>query len=181
MKQREWSIQYRPPEVPEALLREGYPPLLAAVLAARGMTDPEAADAFLNIGPEALCDPTGLRGMDDAVGRIREAMAKGERVAVYGDYDVDGITSTCLLTDYLRRQGVDCVPYIPDRIQEGYGVNGDAVRMLAERGVKLIITVDCGITAIDEAELARSARWTARTSVCCPCTPTSPRSARWRT
>ena len=156
MKQREWSIQYRPPEVPEALLREGYPPLLAAVLAARGLSDPEAADAFLNIGPEALCDPTGLRGMDDAVRRIREAMEKGERVAVYGDYDVDGITSTCLLTDYLRRQGVDCVPYIPDRIQEGYGVNGDAVRMLAERGVKLIITVDCGITAIDEAELARS-------------------------
>ena len=156
MKQREWSIQYRPPEVPEALLREGYPPLLAAVLAARGMRELEAADAFLNIGPEALCDPTGLRGMDDAVARIREAMAKGERVAVYGDYDVDGITSTCLLTDYLRRQGVDCIPYIPDRIQEGYGVNGDAVRMLAERGVKLIITVDCGITAIDEAELARS-------------------------
>ena len=156
MKQREWSIQYRPPEVPEALLREGYPPLLAAVLAARGMTDPAAADAFLNIGPEALCDPTGLRGMDDAVRRIREAMERRERVAVYGDYDVDGITSTCLLTDYLRQQGVDCIPYIPDRIQEGYGVNGDAVRMLAERGVKLIITVDCGITAIDEAELARS-------------------------
>ena len=156
MKQREWSIQYRPPEVPEALLREGYPPLLAAVLAARGLSDPEAADAFLNIGAASLCDPTGLRGMDDAVRRIREAMEKGERVAVYGDYDVDGIPSTCLLPDYLRRQGVDCVPYIPDRIQEGYGVNGDAVRMLAERGVKLIITVDCGITAIDEAELARS-------------------------
>lgn len=156
MKQREWSIQYRPPEVPEALLREGYPPLLAAVLAARGMRDPEAADAFLNIGPEALCDPTGLRGMDKAVQRIREAMEKGERIAVYGDYDVDGITSTCLLTDYLRRQGVDCVPYIPDRIREGYGVNADAVRALAGRGVKLIITVDCGITAIDEAELARS-------------------------
>ncbi len=156
MKQREWSIQYRPPEIPEALLREGYPPLLAAVLAARGMRDPEAADAFLNIGAEALCDPSGLRGMDKAVARIRAAMEQHERVAVYGDYDVDGITSTCLLTDYLRRQGVDCVPYIPDRIREGYGVNGDAVRALAGRGVTLIITVDCGITAIEEAALARS-------------------------
>ncbi|MBQ3261970.1 MAG: single-stranded-DNA-specific exonuclease RecJ [Oscillospiraceae bacterium] len=156
MKQREWSIQYRPPEIPEALLREGYPPLLAAILAARGLTDPEAADTFLNIGPEALYDPMGLRGMDKAVQRIREAMQQGERVAVYGDYDVDGITSTCLLTDYLRRQGVDCVPYIPDRIREGYGVNADAVRSLAGRGVKLIITVDCGITAIDEAAIARS-------------------------
>ena len=86
MKQREWSIQYRPPEIPEALLREGYPPLLAAILAARGLTDPEAADTFLNIGPEALYDPMGLRGMDKAVQRIREAMQQGERVAVYGRF-----------------------------------------------------------------------------------------------
>ena len=156
MNQREWSIQYRPPVIPEALLREGYPPLLAAVLAARGLTEPEAADAFLNIGPEALCDPMQLRGMDKAVQRIRAAMERQERVAVYGDYDVDGITSTCLLTDYLRRQGVDCIPYFPDRIREGYGVNREAVKALAGRGVRLIITVDCGITAIEEAEIARS-------------------------
>ncbi len=156
MKQRDWNIPYAPPEIPAALAREGYPPLLAAVLAARGIDTPEAADAFLNIGPEALHDPMTLRGMAQAAERLNAAIAGGEPVAVFGDYDVDGITSTCLLTDYLRSRGLECTPYIPDRIREGYGVNGDAVRALAARGVKLIVTVDCGITAIAEAELART-------------------------
>ena len=156
MKQRDWNISYAQPEIPAALAREGYPPLLAAVLTARGIDTPDKADAFLNIGPEALYDPMALRGMDRAVERLRAAIARAEPVAVFGDYDVDGITSTCLLTDYLRSRGLECTPYIPDRILEGYGVNGDAVRALAARGVKLIVTVDCGITAIAEAELARS-------------------------
>ena len=156
MKQREWKIPYTPPEIPAALALEGYPPLLAAVLAARGMDTPEQADAFLNIGPEALYDPMALRDMDKAVSRIRAAMEADEPVAVFGDYDVDGITSTCLLTDYLRRRGLRCTPYIPDRIREGYGVNAQAVQALADKGVKLIITVDCGITAIQEAALART-------------------------
>ena len=155
MKQRDWKIPYTPPEIPAALALEGYPPLLAAILASRGMAEPQRADAFLNIGPEALHDPMALRDMDRAVARIRAAMERGEHVAVFGDYDVDGITSTCLLTDYLRRQGVRCTPYIPDRIREGYGVNAEAVRALAEKGVTLIVTVDCGITALQETEFAR--------------------------
>ncbi len=155
MNQRIWKTPYEPPVVPAALLHAGYPPLLAAVLAARGMTTPTEADAFLHIGPEALHDPFALRGMDRAAARIREAMEQNEPVAVFGDYDVDGITSTCLLTDYLRSRGMRCTPYIPDRIREGYGLNEGAVRALAAGGVKLIVTVDCGITAIHEAEVAR--------------------------
>ena len=99
MNQRIWKTPYEPPVVPAALLHAGYPPLLAAVLAARGMKTPAEADAFLHTGPEALHDPFALRGMDRAVARIRAAMERGEPIAVFGDYDVDGITSTCLLTD----------------------------------------------------------------------------------
>ena len=85
MKQRDWNIPYAPPVIPEALVRAGYPPLLAAVLAARGVESPAEADAFLNIGPGALHDPMALRDMDKAVARIRAAMERAERVAVYGD------------------------------------------------------------------------------------------------
>ena len=76
-------------------------------------------------------------------------------MAVYGDYDVDGITSTCLLTDFLRDQGGDVCYYIPNRLSEGYGVNREAVDRLAQEGVRLIVTVDCGITAVEEVEYAK--------------------------
>ncbi len=154
MKQRAWKIPYEPPEVPTALVSAGYRPLLAAILASRGIEDVGEAEKFLHCGMEALHDPLQMRGMERAAERVRLAIRNREHVAVFGDYDVDGITSTCVLTDYLRSQGVECTPYIPDRINEGYGLNGDAVRALHEQGVKLIITVDCGITAIEEAKLA---------------------------
>ena len=86
--------------------------------------------------------------------RILIAVEQGETVAVYGDYDVDGITSTCLLTDYLRSKGVRCIPYIPNRDEEGYGLNCGAIDQLGQQGVTLIITVDCGITAVEEAAYA---------------------------
>ena len=96
-----------------------------------------------------------LQDMDKAVARIRTAIERRENVAVFGDYDVDGITSTCVLTDYLRRQGVPVHPYIPDRIEEGYGLNMDAITSLQRTSdITLIITVDCGITAIDETNYA---------------------------
>ena len=97
----------------------------------------------------------GLRDMDRAVRRIRRALETGETVAVYGDYDVDGITSTCLLTDCLSRLGGRVLPYIPDRLEEGYGLNSEAVSALAAQGVTLIVTVDCGITAVEEVEYAK--------------------------
>ena len=85
-----------------------------------------------------------------------KALELGETIAVYGDYDVDGITATCLLTDFLRRKGGAVIPYIPDRLEEGYGLNREAVTALKEQGASLIVTVDCGITALEETAWARS-------------------------
>ena len=94
-------------------------------------------------------------GTSELLARIRAAIERRENVAVFGDYDVDGITSTCVLTDYLRRRGVPVHPYIPDRIEEGYGLNMDAITSLQRANdITLIITVDCGITAIDETNYA---------------------------
>ena len=85
-----------------------------------------------------------------------QAIERGEAVAVYGDYDVDGITATCLVTDYLRSRGLRVHPYIPDRNEEGYGLNCSALESLRAEGVSLLITVDCGITAVEESEFGRS-------------------------
>lgn len=133
----------------------GYTPLLAAMLSVRGISSVSEARSFLDGGAELLCDPMRLKGMDKAVTRLRQAISAGEKLAVYGDYDVDGITATCLITDWLRGRGVDCFPYIPDRIGEGYGLNNAAIDSLKNRGVSLIVSVDCGITAAAEAEHAR--------------------------
>lgn len=155
MKYRNWQIPYTAPQPPEALLRAGYSPLLAVLLALRGYADPGQARAFLSGGDQSVFDPMLLQDMDKAVARIRAAIERRENVAVFGDYDVDGITSTCVLTDYLRRHGVPVHPYIPDRIEEGYGLNMDAITSLQRANdITLIITVDCGITAIDETNYA---------------------------
>ena len=155
MKYRNWKIPYTAPQPPEALLRAGYSPLLAVLLALRGYDDAGQARDFLSGGDQSVFDPMLLQDMDKAVARIRTAIERREHVAVFGDYDVDGITSTCVLTDYLRRRGVPVHPYIPDRIEEGYGLNMDAITSLQRADdITLIITVDCGITAIDETNYA---------------------------
>lgn len=153
MKYQDWKILSVSPVLPPALQQAGYPPLLAAVLGLRGIDNPLDARDFL-AGSIQLEDPMAMADMPKAAARVRSAISAGEHVAVYGDYDVDGITSACLLTDYLRGKGLTCELYIPDRMEEGYGVNAGAIRTLAERGVTLIITVDCGVTAIEEAALA---------------------------
>ena len=133
-------------------LTEAYAPLAAMVLASRGIKNTQQAHAYLDCNAPLL-DPFLMTDMDLAVQRLRQALQQGERIAVFGDYDVDGITATCLLTDFLRHQGGDCLSYIPGRLEEGYGLNPIAIHQLHSEGVKLIITVDCGITAIAEAEL----------------------------
>ena len=138
-----------------ALVQSGFAPLTAMVLSARGITDGRAAKNYLGCDA-ALPDPFLMKDMDLAAGRVGLAMARGEKIAVFGDYDVDGITATCLLTDFLRRHGAEAVPYIPGRLEEGYGLNPIAINQLHQEGVKLIITVDCGITATDEARLCAS-------------------------
>ena len=144
------------PEGPSvnALVSGGYAPLVAMILAARGIKTKEQADHYLGCHCD-MPDPFLLTDMDIAAGRVGVAMSRGETIAVYGDYDVDGITATCLLSDFLRSHGAHCIHYIPGRIEEGYGLNPTAIHSLKEQGVSLIITVDCGITAIEEAQLCK--------------------------
>ena len=149
-----WNVNEPDPGSVNALVSAGYAPLAAMVLASRGIRDRDQANRYLACNAP-LPDPFLMTDMDRAAGRVGLAMAQGEKIAVFGDYDVDGITSTCLLTDFLRRHGADVVSYIPGRLEEGYGLNPIAIRQLSGEGVKLIITVDCGITALAEAELCR--------------------------
>ena len=137
-----------------ALVGGGYSPLSAMVLASRGMKTPQQARQYLDCNCP-LPDPFLLTDMDLAAGRVAAAMLRNEKIAVFGDYDVDGITATCLLTDYLRKNGAQVVSYIPGRLEEGYGLNSIALHQLHSEGVRLIITVDCGITAIAEGALCR--------------------------
>ena len=135
-----------------SLVQSGYAPLTAMILSARGITDAKSAHAYLGCDAP-LHDPFLMKDMDLAAGRVGLAIARGEKIAVFGDYDVDGITATCLLTDFLRSCGAEVVSYIPGRLEEGYGLNPIAIHQLSREGVQLIITVDCGITAVDEAKL----------------------------
>lgn len=155
MNHMDWKIPLRAETESYELEDAGYTPLLSEVLRARDIKTPEEAKKYLAREPSLLCDPMLLEDMDKAVARIRLAMQKREKLAVYGDYDVDGISSSCLLCDYLCSRGLDCRVYIPDRLGEGYGVNLEAIRALCEQGVSLVITVDCGITAFEETRAAK--------------------------
>ena len=129
-------------------------PLTAQTLFARGFVDPIQAQAFLNAEVPRV-DPFGLKDMDRAVERIFRAIGQSERVAVYGDYDCDGVTSCALLMTTLNALGAQAQCYIPDRFEEGYGLNSGALDKLKEQGVNLVITVDCGVRAVKEAEHAK--------------------------
>ena len=147
-----WNISTPEPGAVNALVGSGYPPLPAMVLAARGIKNAKHAHDYLDCTAQ-LYDPFLMKDMDLAAGRVGLAMARGEKIAVFGDYDVDGITATCLLTDFLRKHGADVVSYIPSRLEEGYGLNPIALHQLSGEGVRLIVSVDCGITAVEEAKL----------------------------
>ena len=155
MKNKDWKIPLSKPEIPSELLSAGYTPLLSAVICLRGIKTASEAKRMIDGGSECICDPMLIMGMDKARERVLKAIGRKEKTAVFGDYDVDGITSTCLVTDYLRSKGLECIPYIPDRNEEGYGLNCSALDTLKSRGVSLVITVDCGITAIKETEYAK--------------------------
>ena len=156
MKFKKWTIG-TPKEQDVALLRgAGYPYLLSTVLAARGISSAEEAAEFLDRERSLTTSPMLMRDMDKAVERIQRAIAGGETVAVFGDYDVDGITSTVLLMDYLKSCGVKCLRYIPRRIEDGYGLSRDAIQGLHDQGATLMVTVDCGITGNEEVAFARS-------------------------
>ncbi|MFC9597814.1 single-stranded-DNA-specific exonuclease RecJ [Peribacillus butanolivorans] len=129
-------------------------PLVAALLVNRGLDTIESARSFLFVKNQTFHDPFLLKDMDKAVYRIKEAIQNGEKIRVFGDYDADGVTSTTVMMTTLTRLGADVDFYIPNRFTEGYGPNPMAFRLAAEQGVKVLITVDTGISAVDEAKLA---------------------------
>ena len=154
MKYGIWNVAEPEMGAVNALVGCGYSPLTAMVLSSRGISDQRSACDYLDCNA-SLPDPFLMTDMDKAAGRVGLAMARGEKIAVFGDYDVDGITATCLLTAFLRQHGADVVSYIPGRLEEGYGLNPIAIDQLSREGVNLIITVDCGITAVAEADMCR--------------------------
>jgi single-stranded-DNA-specific exonuclease len=149
LQRKRWRM--RP--VPLTPPLEGVSPLLVRILGARGVTNPTAVLAFLE-GDDWGANPFELKGMPEAITRLRQAIRGGERVAIYGDFDTDGVTATALLTQTLRLLDTDVRPYIPDRVDEGYGLNLDALHTLRDDGVRLVITVDCGIRSVAEVERA---------------------------
>ena len=133
----------------------GVHPVLARVLAARGiLTDASAADYLAGSAPTSA-DPWAIKGMPAAAERVARAVATGEQIVVYGDYDADGVTATALLVRHLTRLTTHVRGYIPSRFDEGYGLNLAAIRQLAAEGVRLIVTVDCGVRSFDEAAVCR--------------------------
>ncbi|MEA3326010.1 MAG: single-stranded-DNA-specific exonuclease RecJ, partial [Chloroflexota bacterium] len=148
-----WRVHHPIPDDISKSLHE-FSPLLRQLLYNRGYQDPESAAAFLAGTVTFPTDPFLLSGMAQAVARLNRAIRDGERIVVYGDYDADGVTSTALLIGFLSSLGVEARPYIPDRYEEGYGLNEQAIRQLAEEGTDLVITVDCGVRAVKEVSLA---------------------------
>lgn len=147
-------------QVPTALVREcashGLNPVLAQVLCARRMDSPAKIHAFLSGEEHDLGDPLDMADMQQAIERTRRALLSGEQIAVYGDFDVDGVTSTALLVSLLRGLGGNAMPYIPDRFEEGYGLNIDALDGIRAEGVSLCIAVDCGVRSYDEVAHAQA-------------------------
>jgi single-stranded-DNA-specific exonuclease len=143
------------PDSQKPLLYRGAGVLVSRLLHNRGITDPSEADIFLKADKRLAIDPFSVPDMHLAVNRVYKALMSGEKMAIYGDFDVDGITATALLVQGLGELGGNVVPYIPHRVQEGYGLRIPALEKLHKQGVTLVITVDTGITAIAEIEKAR--------------------------
>ena len=156
MKFQKWHIADPHPEAAARLTAAGYPCLVSAVLASRGIRTAEEAAAFLEHEQRLTYSPFLMADMDKAVARVQQALADHEKIAVFGDYDVDGITATCILVDYLQGRGADVLHYIPRRIEDGYGLSCDAIEGLYRKGARLLITVDCGITGVEEVDFANS-------------------------
>src|ERR671925_194835 len=155
MSEGTWTIRPCPHRQASALAQElGLSEITASVLVRRGYGAPDEARAFL-AGEQPLHDPSLLGDMKEAVARIRAAIAAGTRICVHGDYDVDGICATALALLILRELGEDAAWHLPSRFDEGYGVSGQTLERLAEDGCGLVLTVDCGITAVDEVTRAR--------------------------
>ncbi|MDD5679771.1 MAG: single-stranded-DNA-specific exonuclease RecJ [Candidatus Omnitrophica bacterium] len=130
----------------------GITPITAQILINRGITEPAAVNGFLKSDIGSLHDPFLMKDMRKAVDRIKKAISKGEKVMIYGDYDADGISAAAILKRVLRDIGCNVISYIPHRVEEGYGLNKEAVKIAHNRGISLLITVDCGISGKKEVD-----------------------------
>jgi single-stranded-DNA-specific exonuclease len=156
MHEGTWTLVDCPPTAQAELVSTlGISPLTAAVLVRRGYSEPEVARRFLD-GEQPPHDPFLLGDMETACARIRDAVAQGHRICVHGDYDVDGISATALAVLLLRELGADVAWHLPSRFDEGYGVRSETLARLADEGCGLVLTVDCGITAVAEVAEARA-------------------------
>ena len=148
-----WKINEPDRQITDKLAKDtGLQPFICRLLVSRGITSREEADIFFN--SSEFADPFDIKDMDKAVKTINEAVANGDRITIYGDYDCDGVTSTYMLFSYLEALGAEVSWYIPTR-DEGYGLNIPATDLMHKQGTKLIITVDNGISAVKEAEHIR--------------------------
>jgi single-stranded-DNA-specific exonuclease len=129
-------------------------PLIAQMLINRGIVGPEDCQKFLSPSLKHLHDPGDIANLKKAAERIAKAIRDHEKIVIYGDYDVDGITATAILWHAINLLGGQVDYYIPHRLEEGYGLNAEAIEQICDAGAKLIITVDCGVTAVDEARVA---------------------------
>ena len=152
---RAWRVASRAPADVNARL-SAYSPLAAQLLYNRGVTDLPSAKAFLSTDEKLLEDSLLLPDIQSAVSRIHRALRDGETIGIFGDFDADGVTATALLEEGLARLGGRVIPYLPHRVKEGHGLNSQAVHALHEQGVTLLITVDCGVTSVDEVSEAAS-------------------------
>lgn len=156
MQKKVWSVRPASPKARLLAEKLNISPILGQLLINRQIETESAARAFLSPKLTDLIDPARMPGIEQAARRIHQAVSQGEKIAIYGDYDVDGITSVAILWHLLKMLNAQVQYYIPHRIDEGYGLNSEAITQLAETGVRLLITVDCGITAFAEIELAAS-------------------------
>lgn len=157
MTKRRWDIAPRAPASFEARFPD-FPPLIAQILFNRGITSVPDARRFLGdgevAGEVAETNPFLMSGMHAAVERLHAAIRAGEQIAVYGDFDADGVCSTALLTQTLKALGAKAMPFIPHRVSQGYGLNLDALRELKDKGARIVVTVDCGIRSLNEVDQA---------------------------
>jgi single-stranded-DNA-specific exonuclease len=153
---KRWHVRPHDAAAVAALERSaGVPSLVAALLVARGVTQPDEVKAFLSGGLTDLRDPETLPGVPEAADRILAAVKTGRQIVVYGDYDADGMTATAILVGCLEALDANPRWYVPNRFEEGYGLNAEALEKLAAEGARLVVTVDCGIASVAEAARAR--------------------------
>ena len=155
MRVKEWAVRPQQDGIEELAARLRIPQFIAQVLLNRNISTEDKVQSFLSPKLADLIEPERMPGVVPAAKRIKAAIENGEKIAIYGDYDVDGITSTAILWHLLTMLGANTEYYIPHRIDEGYGLNEEAISQIAENGTNLIITVDCGVTAVTEAALAK--------------------------